>query len=321
MSRRIAVIAGLLALASGIAACGSGSDRAQRLALAGLNTPPPSAQTSTNSGPAPKCGNLTASPRPTGPLPAPGAMPAGSYMAQIQHRGYLIAGVDQNTLLLSYLNPRSGQPSGFEIDLLRQLAKAILGNPSAIRFRAVTTAERAPAVQQGRVDVVADAFTITCERKQEVAFSTVYYDAGQRLLVPLNSPIHSIADLAGHRVCATKGSTSLATLVTVAPRAIPYEVAQRTDCLVALQQDQVDAITSDDSILLGFKAQDPTTKIVGARMADEPYGIGISKAHSDFVRFVNGVLAQVRTDGTWASLYRKWLGSPTPAPPQPSYTS
>jgi polar amino acid transport system substrate-binding protein len=94
--------------------------------------------------------------------------------------------------------------------------------------------------------------------------------------------------------------------------------------LVALQQGQVEAITSDDAILLGFKAQDPNTKILPAWLADEPYGVAISKAHPDFVRFVNGVLARVRANGTWALLYRKWLGpyshARTPPPPQPSYT-
>jgi polar amino acid transport system substrate-binding protein len=321
MTRRILTAAVSLVLASGLAACGSGSDQAQRVALAGLNTPPPPTQGSPIS-PAGQCSNLTASLRPVGQLPAPGAMPANSYMAQIRRRGYLRVGVDQNTLLLSYLNPRSAQPTGFEIDLLHQLAKAILGNPNLIRFRAVTTDERTKAIQQGLVDVVADAFTITCKRKHDVDFSTVYYDAGQRLLVPLNSPIHSVADLAGRRVCATVGSTSLQTIEKVAPRAIPYTVAQRTDCLVALQEGQVDAITSDDAILLGFKAQDPNTQIVGGRLADEPYGMAVSKDHPDFVRFVNGMLARVRSDGTWASLYRKWLGqvSSTPSPPHPSYS-
>jgi polar amino acid transport system substrate-binding protein len=86
-----------------------------------------------------------------------------------------------------------------------------------------------------------------------------------------------------------------------------------------MQQGLVDAITSDDSILLGFKAQDPYTKIVGPRLADEPYGMAISKAHPDFVRFVNGVLAQLRTDGTWRRIYSRWLGAPTPAPPPARY--
>ena len=83
---------------------------------------------------------------------------------------------------------------------------------------------------------------------------------------------------------------------------------QAIDCLVALQEGRIDAISTDDSILLGFKTQDPNTKIIGASLADVPYGMVISKAHPDFVRFVNGVIADLRADGTWRRLFDTWLG-------------
>jgi polar amino acid transport system substrate-binding protein len=314
----------VLALASlPLAGCGSSADRAQRMTLAALNLPAPRPATAAPSPTAPRCGDVTASLRPPSAMPAPGAMPAGSYMAKIRHRGYLIAGVDQNTLLFAYFNPLDGRLEGFEIDMLQQLANAIFGNkPGDIRFKAITTAERVPAVRDGSVDVVADAMTITCERRRQVDFSTVYYDAGQRILVPSNSPARRVQDLAGRPVCATVGSTSLDTLAQVVPAPKPYKVAQRTDCLVALQQGLVDGVTSDDSILLGFQAQDPYTKIVGPRFADEPYGMAISKAHPDFVRFVNGVLAQLRADGAWRADFARWLGKFTatvPAPPPAHY--
>jgi polar amino acid transport system substrate-binding protein len=301
-----------------LAACGSTSDHAERLTLAALGTKLPSTHPAPPPSPEAPCGDVTASLRPDAVMPAPGAMPAGSFMARIESRGYLVAGVDQNTLLFAYLNPQNGQLEGFEIDILRDLANAIFGNkPGDIRFKAITTAERIPAVQNGTVDVVADAVTITCDRRKQVDFSTVYYDAGQKLLVPANSPIRSYRDLSGKRVCATIGSTSIKTLTEEAPRSIPYPVQQRTDCLVALQQGLVDAVTSDDSILLGFKAQDPYTKIVGTSFAAEPYGMAISKAHPDFVRFVNGVLAAMRADGTWRAIYSRWLGKVSPAIPAP----
>ncbi len=248
-------------------------------------------------------------------------MPAGSFMARIERRGYLIAGVDQNTLLFAYFNPLDGQLEGFEIDMLRDLAKAIFGDPNKVQFRAITTAERITAVQDGSVDVVADAMTITCQRREEVDFSTVYFDAGQRVLVPSDSRISSLKDLGGKRVCATTGSTSIQNIERLIPSAIRHPVAQRTDCLVALQQGQVDAISTDDALLLGFKAQDPYTKIVGPRFTNEPYGMAISKAHPDFVRFVNGALAQMRGNGTWRDIYSRWLGkfAATPAPPPAHY--
>jgi polar amino acid transport system substrate-binding protein len=256
-------------------------------------------------------------------MPTPGAMPKGSFMERIQRQHYLLAGVDQNTFLFGYFNTRDAQTEGFEIDLLRQVAKAIFGNPKAIRFRAVTPAQRIPAVQDGSVDIVADAVTITCERRREVNFSTVYFTAKQKVLVPSNSSARSVKDLGGKKVCAAIGSTTIAALTTLKPRVDPYGVPQRTDCLVRLQQGLVDAISSDDSILLGFEAQDPDTKIVGGQIAGEPYGLAISQAHPEFVRFVNGVLARMRADGTWRRIYARWLGEVTggkiPAPPKALY--
>jgi polar amino acid transport system substrate-binding protein len=244
-------------------------------------------------------------------------------MRTIQDRGRLIVGVDQNTLLLGYLNPFNGQIEGFDIEMLRQVAAAIFGNPNAIEFRAISSAQRVPVIQDQRVDIVADAMTINCARAQQVDFSTVYYDAAQRILVPANSHIRGLGDLAGRRVCATQGSTSIQNIRLLAPRAIPYAVPLRTDCLVALQEGKVDAISTDDTILSGFLAQDPYTKIVGPRLNSEPYGMAISKRHPEFVRFVNAVLERERQDGTWASIYDRWLGrithAPAPAPPEPHY--
>jgi len=305
-----------------LSGCAGSSGRAARIALAALHAAAPPV-TSAGTPPAPNvsCKDVTASLRPPARMPAPGHMPAGSFMAKIRRQGRLIAGVDQNTLLFAYFNPLDGQIEGLEIDLLRQVAEAIFGNPNAIEFKALSTAERLPAVAGGSVDIVADAITVTCARRQQVDFSNVYYNAGQRLLVPTNSPIHSLQDLGGKRVCATIGSTSIQTLESLNPRAIPYPVPQRTDCLVALQEGKVDAVTSDDTILLGFIAQDPYTKMIGPSFAPEPYAMAISKAHPDFVAFVNGVLAHLRADGELERIYQRWLGryETVPQPPAPQY--
>jgi polar amino acid transport system substrate-binding protein len=97
--------------------------------------------------------------------------------------------------------------------------------------------------------------------------------------------------------------------------------SQAIDCLVYLQQGRIDAISTDSSLLIGFQAQDPDTKIVGSSLADVPYGAEINKAYPEFVRFVNGVLADLGANGTWSRLYSQWLHKfgPTPAPTQPQY--
>jgi polar amino acid transport system substrate-binding protein len=292
--------------AAALAGCGTSSDHALRLAMAALETrTPTSASAST---PSPKCTHLTASLRPPATLPAAGAMPRGSLMRKIQDRGYLIAGVNAGAYKFGYLNPTSGHIDGFEIDLVRELAQAIFGDPSRYRLVALSVPQRIPAVEDDRVDVVVDAVTITCYRKTQVDFSTVYYGAQQKVLVPASSRATSIRDFAGRRVCASAQSTPIQVMQALPTPPRPLGLPQAIDCLVYMQEGRVPAISTDDSILLGFKAQDPNTKIIGASLYPVPYGIAINKAHPEFVRFVNGVLARLRADGAWRAIYDKWLG-------------
>ncbi|GLW28497.1 glutamate ABC transporter substrate-binding protein [Actinoplanes regularis] len=273
-----------------------------------------------NPPPAPDC-TPRASLRPTGALPAPGRMPAGSTMATIAARGRLIVGVDQNAYLFGFRDPATGDLVGFEIDMARAVAKAIFGDPGKIQFQAITTADRIPVIQQGSVDMVVRTMTMTCERWQQVSFSTEYLASHQRLLVRRGSGIREFSDLGGRKVCATRGSTSIRTIAAQPSKPIPVATDSTLDCLVMLQQGQVDAVSTIDVLLAGLAAQDPSTEVTGARSSDEPAGIGISKDSPDLVRFVNGVLEKVRSDGTWTRSYQRWLSAlgPAPQPPAPVY--
>jgi polar amino acid transport system substrate-binding protein len=202
------------------------------------------------------------------------------------------------------------------------VSKAIFGDPNKIEYRVITTAQRIPALEDGSVDIVARAMTINCARWKQIDFSTEYYRAGQKVLVAKGSPAKSMADLKGKRVCAPNGSTSMDKLRTF-PGLIPVGSDTHTGCLVLFQQGKVDAITGDDTILAGLAAQDPYASVVKApAFTSEPYGLGISKSHPEFVRFVNTVLAQMRTDGQWKTAYDTWLKAalgPAPAPPAAVY--
>jgi polar amino acid transport system substrate-binding protein len=81
----------------------------------------------------------------------------------------------------------------------------------------------------------------------------------------------------------------------------------------------VAAISGDDAILAGLAAQDPTTHLVGPPIVVKPQGLAMSKQHPDFVRFVNAVLARLRSDGQWTASYERWLGRPAPPPPPARY--
>jgi polar amino acid transport system substrate-binding protein len=241
-------------------------------------------------------------------------------MAKIRARGYLIAGVDQSTYHFGYLDPFNGQIEGFDIDMLHAVAAAIFGNPNKIKFVSLSDSQRIPAVQSGEVDIVAHTMTITCQRLQQVDFSTVYFDAAARILVPSDSLVTDLSGLGGKKACATTGSTSLG-LLKAAGNIVTVAVPYWTDCLVLLQQGGVAAISTDNSILAGLQAQDPFTKMVGPNLSNEPYGLAISKQHPDLVRFVNAVLGRMRADGQWAASYRHWVGTPVPAPPPAHYLS
>jgi polar amino acid transport system substrate-binding protein len=243
-------------------------------------------------------------------------------MATIADRRRLIVGVDQDTALFGSRNPNTGQLEGFDIDVAREIARSIFGDPDQIRLRVIDATQRESVLQSGEVDLVVRTYSITCDREDKVAFSTTYFYANQKILAVKGSGIDSAASLSGKRVCAVSGTTSLSRLFALDPRPAVFGAATWTDCLVMLQQGQVDAISTDDAVLAGFAKQDPNVEIVGASMAIEPYGIGVKKESGDLVRFVNGVLARMRADGTWERLYNQWLLKdlgPSPGPPVPRY--
>jgi polar amino acid transport system substrate-binding protein len=281
----------------------------------------PAVLPSTSAAPPSSC-DPVASFRPPASLPAPGQLPAGSTMAKIVQRGRLVVGVSQNAYLFGYRDSATGQLVGFDIDIAREMARALFGDPTKIQFRAIATADRIPMIQSGAVDLVVRQTTMTCQRWQDVSFSSEYYSASQRVLVLDNSPVKSLTDLAGKKVCAATGSTSIANIAAKLPGAVPVSGVDASDCLVMLQQGQIEAISTDDAILAGFAAQDPNTRLVQAPpISAEPYGIMVAKGSPDLVRFVNGALERMRSDGTWAAIYRRWLSSlgSVPAPPVARY--
>ncbi|CAD5994260.1 glutamate ABC transporter substrate-binding protein [Agreia sp. COWG] len=267
------------------------------------------------------------------PSYSPDSIPAGSTVAAIRESGVLRVGVSADTLLMGSRNPLTGQIEGFDIDVLHQISSAIFGDPNRLQFVVLTSAQRLPALTpdasgKTQVDIVARALTINCARWQSIAFSTEYYAAGQKVLVPSDSPATRIEDLQSenaktgekNKVCAPAGTTTLTKLGDY-PGIEPVSASTHTECLVLFQQGKVDAITGDDTILAGFAAQDPYAKVVGPAFSSEPYGLGMPAASLDLVSFVNGVLDRMRADGTWTSIYNKWLSvlGPAPAPPAAVY--
>ncbi|MBF6329108.1 glutamate ABC transporter substrate-binding protein [Nocardia transvalensis] len=273
-----------------------------------MTSPPPNIDQS--------CPNPTASLRPTGAENGPA-------LDAIRARGRLLVGLDPGSNLFSFRDPITGTLAGFDVDIAKEIARDLFGDPERVEYRMLSSAERERALQEHTVDVVVKTMTITCDRRQRVDFSTPYFLSHQRVLAVKNSGITGLADLAGKRVCVAAGTTSLNLIRRKQPAASILTVPAWADCLVVLQQRQVDAVSTDDALLAGLAIQDQYyTEMVGDNLSDEPYGVGIPKGNDDMVRFVNATLERIRADGTWSRLYQRWLLSvlgPSSGPPQPTY--
>lgn len=248
---------------------------------------------------------------------------AGPAVNRIKKRGRIIAGVSADTYLLGSRNPFSGKIEGFDIDMVKAMAKAILGDENAYELKVITAAQRIPSLQNGSVDMVARNMTITCDRWEQIAFSTEYYRSGQKILVRRGAKATTLADLAGQRVCAPNGTSSMTNLVKLQPKAIAVGADNHTGCLVLFQSGDVDAITGDDTVLAGLVAQDPYAVVPDQKaFTAEPYGLGFNSKDVDLVRIANDVLATMRSDGQWTKIYDRWLAEalgPAPAPPKAVY--
>ncbi|WSF37311.1 glutamate ABC transporter substrate-binding protein [Streptomyces sp. NBC_01351] len=261
----------------------------------------------------------------------------GATIARIKAAGKLVAGVDQNSFRWGYRNQTTsgttledqstqGRLDGFDIDLVKAIAKDILGDEKAVIYRAIPTSQRIPALQEGRVDIVVRTMTINCKRLEDVAFSTAYFEAGQQVLAPKGSPITGYdTSLKDKKICVAAGSTAEASLKSQSYGATPVLVPNQLDCLVRLQLGEVDGIITDNALAAGQAAQDPSVRLVGSPFTREFYGVAMNKDASDLVRRVNNVLEGYRAGGTnspWMVSYRKHLEAVLPgvtAPPAPKY--
>jgi polar amino acid transport system substrate-binding protein len=240
----------------------------------------------------------------------------GRAVQAIEDRGRLVAGVAADTLLLGARNPARNRIEGFDIDMVYAIADEIfpesgrddLDRANRVELRVITAAQRIPLLQDGTIDVVARNMTVNCARWQDIAFSEVYYDAGQKVLVGLDSGVDDIADLGDKRICAPAGTTTVDNLREVSPDAVILTAANISACMILFQNGEADGVSSDDTVLAGLAAQDPYAEVLDTEtLSREPYGIGIGQDNVDLVRLVNKVLEDMRADGRWKASYDTWL--------------
>ncbi|MER6460895.1 glutamate ABC transporter substrate-binding protein [Streptomyces sp. NPDC048409] len=201
------------------------------------------------------------------------------------------------------LQEPDGSFSGFDVDVATYVAGQLGYKPNQIEFVQTKSADRENALARGDVKFIAATYSITDERKQKVDFAGPYLLAHQDLLVKKDSKITKGADLNGNNLCSVTGSTSAQNIQkTIAPKANLKEVSTYSECIAGLQSGSVDAVTTDDSILAGFAAQDKYKgqfKLAGLKLSNENYGVGVKKGDSATLDKINKALEKMVSDGSW----------------------
>ncbi|GAB3322959.1 glutamate ABC transporter substrate-binding protein [Geodermatophilus aquaeductus] len=248
--------------------------------------------------------------------------PAGSTMAALNEAGTITVGTKYDQPGFGLLNPQSGDPEGFDVEIAKLIAAELGIAEDDITWTETVSANREPFIQNGQVDMVVATYTINDARKQVVDFAGPYYLAGQDIMVAEGNPegIEGPDDLAGKTVCSVEGSTPAQNIRDNYPEAqlTTYDVYSK--CADDLRNGNVQAVTTDNVILTGLVAgSDGAFELVGNPFTEEPYGIGLALGDTDFRNFVNDVLEEAFEDGRYADAWDRTAGSITgeeaPEPP------
>ena len=249
----------------------------------------------------------------------------GTTMARLQEAGKITVGTKFDQPLFGLKDPVSGDVQGFDVEIAKLIAQRIFGGSledaaEKIEFVETVSANREPFIEEAKVDIVVATYTINDARKQRIDFAGPYYIAGQDIMVKKgDTSIKSVEDLNGKKVCSVVGSTSIKNVQAKAPQAdISVSFDKYSLCAEALKDGRVQAVTTDDIILLGLIADDPDSfELVGDRFTEEPYGIGLKKGDDDFRTFINDVIEEIYESGEWEEAFDRTVGEAGEEAPEP----
>jgi glutamate transport system substrate-binding protein len=243
----------------------------------------------------------------------------GTTMARLKEAGAVRVGTKFDQPLFGLKN-LEGKPEGFDVEIAKLIAGEMGIAADKIQFIEAVSANREPFIQQDKVDFVVATYTINDKRKEVVDFAGPYYEAGQDIMVAKGNPegIGGPDDLAGKKVCSVTGSTPAENIRTNYPEADLTEFDVYSKCAEALKNDQVQAVTTDNVILLGLISQDQEAfELVGEPFTKEPYGIGLKKGDTEFRNFINDTLQKAFDDGRWLAAWDATAGKVATEKPTP----
>jgi glutamate transport system substrate-binding protein len=202
--------------------------------------------------------------------------------------------------------------TGLDVDVAKYVAKELGHNEGDIQWVQAPSAQRETLIQTGQVDMVVATYSITDTRKEKVSFAGPYFVAGQDLLVKSNeTAITGPEAMAGKRLCSVTGSTSAQEVKDKYPGVQLQEFGTYSECVAALTSGGVDALTTDNTILAGYAAQDQykgKLKVVGKTFSVERCGVGIKKADTATCEKINTAIKKMIDDGSWQKAVDANLG-------------
>jgi glutamate transport system substrate-binding protein len=202
--------------------------------------------------------------------------------------------------------------TGFDIDMAKYVAKELGTDEKDITWVQAPSPQRETLIKTGQVDLIFATYSITDKRKADVTFAGPYFIAGQDLLVRSDDTSITGADsLTGKKLCSVKGSTPAQKVKDAYPGVQLQEFSTYSECLPALANGSVDALTTDDTILAGYAAQAEYKgkfKVVGKTFSEEKYGVGLKKGDVALCNKVTDALKKAFTDGAWQKAIDDNLG-------------
>jgi glutamate/aspartate transport system substrate-binding protein len=284
------------------------------LAAAALCSLPASAQDK-GAAPAAPAKPAAAQP-PAAAAPAPGSIDT---LKRVRETNTLLIGVRETSVPFSFLDAQK-QPQGYSVDLCVRVADAVkaeLKLPKLdVRFVPVTSANRIPALVEGKIDLECGSTTNTRDRQKQVAFAYTTFVAGIKMLAKKTSNVGSVEDLRGKNIVVTKGTTSEKMMRAMNDERMLkmniIETSDHGDSFKAVDEGKAIAFPMDDVLLYGLisKSRKPDEfAVVGKYLSVEPYAIMMRKDEPAFERIVNRALIDLFQSGEVRRLYAKWFNT------------
>ncbi|QPK78363.1 glutamate ABC transporter substrate-binding protein [Corynebacterium lizhenjunii] len=218
------------------------------------------------------------------------------------------------------LREGDGSMSGLDVDIatyvVNHIADANGWEKPEIEWRETPSAQRETLIENGEVDLIAATYSINASRAESVNFGGPYLLTHQALLVQnANNDIRGLEGLDGKILCSVTGSTPAQKVKEALPTVQLQEYDTYSSCVEALSQGNVDALTTDATILNGYAAQNKGKfKVVelekdGKPFTDEYYGVGVKKDDAAATDAINAALKELHSSGEFDKLVSANLGA------------